>query len=244
MSDLLASETATTSPDLSDDLAAAALTMARRFAADATMWCLSPGWPHHARHVAVEFVHPVIVGKRALPALTIPPIEDLTASVRSSARSGDLLLVIAPANDAATRDLLRRAAAWGLRTIWIGTGPRPADGAADHVLWVDEADGLAPHDGRFILMYHLLWELTHVCFEQPGLLTDPDDCDGEVCITCSDEGIVAEVVEAREHDAVVRTPDADAAVVDTTLVGAVARHDLVLVHAGVAIATLDQEPAA
>ena len=26
-----------------------------------------------ARHVAVEFVHPVIVGKRALPALALPP---------------------------------------------------------------------------------------------------------------------------------------------------------------------------
>ena len=28
-----------------------------------------------ARHVAVEFVHPVIVGKRALPALALPPAE-------------------------------------------------------------------------------------------------------------------------------------------------------------------------
>ena len=54
-----------------DDLALAALALARRFAAGATMWCLAPAWPEHARHVAVEFVHPVIVGKRALPAVSV-----------------------------------------------------------------------------------------------------------------------------------------------------------------------------
>ena len=53
------------------DLARAALALARRFAAGATMWCLAPAWPEHARHVAVEFVHPVIVGKRALPAVSV-----------------------------------------------------------------------------------------------------------------------------------------------------------------------------
>nr|MDQ3293690.1 hydrogenase assembly protein HupF [Actinomycetota bacterium] len=49
-------------------LATAALSLARRFAAGGTLWCWSPGSPEHARHVAVEFVHPVIVGTRALPA--------------------------------------------------------------------------------------------------------------------------------------------------------------------------------
>ena len=23
------------------------------------------------------------------------------------------------------------------------------------------------HDGRLVLLYHVLWELTHVCFEHP-----------------------------------------------------------------------------
>ena len=45
-----------------------------------------------------------------------------------------------------------------------------------------------------MLLYHLLWELTHVCFEHPGLLTEPDECTDEVCITCSDEGRLGEVV--------------------------------------------------
>ena len=56
---------------LGTDLARCALTVARRFAAGATMWCLAPAWPEHARHLAVEFVHPVIVGTRALPAVSV-----------------------------------------------------------------------------------------------------------------------------------------------------------------------------
>ena len=62
---------------------------ARRFAAGATMWCLAPAWPEHARHVAVEFVHPVIVGKRALPAVSV--IEpDPVAALRATVRAGDV----------------------------------------------------------------------------------------------------------------------------------------------------------
>ena len=65
--------------DLADDLAACALDLARRFAAGATMWCVAPLWPEHARHVAVEFVHPVIVGKRALPAVSIDAVDPVGA---------------------------------------------------------------------------------------------------------------------------------------------------------------------
>jgi len=47
---------------LSADLAGAALSLARSFHAGATLWVVSPQWEPHAHHVAVEFVHPVIVG--------------------------------------------------------------------------------------------------------------------------------------------------------------------------------------
>lgn len=55
--------------NLSADLAAAALDLARWFHDGATLWVISPQWEPHAHHVAVEFVHPVIMGKRALPRL-------------------------------------------------------------------------------------------------------------------------------------------------------------------------------
>ena len=165
---------------------------ARRFHAGATLWCLAPRWEPHAQHVAVEFVHPVIVGKRALPAVALTG-PDLVATARISIRPGDLVLAVAEAADPDVRSIMRRAPAWGATTIWIGSGPRPDAGAADHVLWLDDPDPLVPATGRFVLLYHLLWELTHVCFEHPGLLTEAE-CTDEVCITCSDEGRLGEVV--------------------------------------------------
>ena len=81
-------------PDMDDalaaDLASTALASARRFHAGATMWCLAPRWEPHAQHVAVEFVHPVIVGKRALPAVALTG-PDLVATARISIRPGDLV---------------------------------------------------------------------------------------------------------------------------------------------------------
>ena len=226
-------------PDgLAQDLAAASLVLARRMHAGGTLWCASPAWPHHAQHLAVEFVHPVIVGTPALPAVALPSHE-LTASARANARSGDILVVIGPADDADVLDLVRRAPAWGLTTLWLGAGARPPAGAADHVLWLPE-DEMAAHDGRFILLYHLLWELVHVCLEHRGLLEQDTDCDGPVCITCSDEGRLAEVLRVSAATARVRTSDGHEDV-DLSLVGLTQPHDLLVVHAGMAITRLERK---
>ncbi len=224
-------------PDgLVDDLAAASLALARRLHAGATLWCASPAWPHHAQHLAVEFVHPVVVGKPALPAVALPT-HDLVAGARANARAGDVLVVIGECHDRLARELVRRAAAWGVTTLWVGAGERPAAGAADHVLWLDDADA-APHDGDFILLYHLLWELAHVCLEHGALLAAEPDCDGLICITCSDEGRLGEVVFAVGSTARVRTATG-LEDVDLTLVGEAGAQDLVVVHAGMAITRLD-----
>lgn len=220
---------------LASDLAAAALALARRFAAGATLWCVAPGREPHAQHIAVEFVHPVIIGKRALPAVALTG-RDLVDTVRIAVRSGDVVVAVADAADPEVGMIARRAAAWGAGVVWIGHGPRPPAGAADHVLWVDDSDPMTPANGGFVLLYHLLWELTHVCFEHPGLLTaDPADCTDEVCITCSDEGTPAEVLaDVGGGTALVRTA-AGRAEVATLLVGPVSPGDLLLVHAGTAI---------
>jgi hydrogenase maturation factor len=227
--------------DLAGGLAVTALTMARRFAAGATMWCVSPPWPAHGRHVAVEFVHPVIVGKRALPAVSVDAV-DVVGAVRLLARPGDILLAIGPAEHEETARLLRHAEAWGLARIWLGAGPLPSSGAAQHVVWLPDAEpAVVARSGDLVMLYHLLWELTHVVFEHPGLLTEPSECDDEVCITCSDQATVgevaavdpigmADVVVAGRHEAV------DVSLVDTVHAG-----DLVLVHAGVALSGLDDD---
>ncbi len=229
---------------LAVDLASTALAAARRFHAGATMWCLAPSWEPHAQHVAVEFMHPVIVGKRALPAVALTG-PDLVATARISVRPGDLIVAVAAAADPDVSSIMRRSPAWGATTIWIGSGVRPAVGAADHVLWLDDPDPLVPATGRFVLLYHLLWELTHVCFEHPGLLTEPKECTAEgslagpssggaACITCSDEGRLGEVVGPGR----VRTA-AGVEEVETVLIGQVQPGDLLLVHAGTAIGRVD-----
>ncbi|WP_006242861.1 HypC/HybG/HupF family hydrogenase formation chaperone [Mycolicibacterium tusciae] len=220
--------------DLAADLAATALSMARLFSAGATMWSVAPSWQPHAQHIAVEFVHPVIVGKRALPAvaLTGPELVDV---VRVSVRAGDIVIAVADADDPEVRSVMRRSPAWGATTIWIGSGARPPAGAADHVLWLDDPDPRAPATGAFVMLYHLLWELTHVCFEHPGLLKPAEECTDEVCITCSDEGRLGEALAASTQGAAQVRTSAGVETVSTMLVDPIASGDLVLVHAGMAI---------
>jgi len=220
---------------LAPALAAASLALARRFAAGATLWCWSPPWPHHAQHVAVEFVHPVIVGTRALPAEALSDADPVGA-LRAVMAPGDVLLAISRADDREVASAMRRAPAWGVETMWFGLGLRPPSGAADHVLWSAAGDDAGPHTGELVLLYHLLWELTNVCFEHPGLLTERvTDCNEDVCVTCSDEGRLGEVIASALPDlATVRTA-AGREQVDTTLVGPVESGDLVLIHAGMAI---------
>lgn len=228
------------SSELAEDLAVTALTLAKRFAAGATMWSIAPSWEPHAMHIAVEFVHPVIMGKRALPAvaLTGPNLVDL---VRVSVRPGDIVVAVSGAADAQVRSVMRRGPAWGTTTIWIGSGDPPEVAAADHLLWLDDPDPRVPATGGFVLFYHLLWELTHVCFEHAGLLK-PGRCDDEAaCVTCSDEGRLGEVVSAPvDGQAPVRTARGVEYVV-TALVDPVAAGELVLVHAGTAISRVRDE---
>lgn len=220
------------------DLAAAALAVARRCAAGATLWCVAPRWPAHARHVAVEFVHPVIMGKRALPAVAVEGPE-LLGQLRLSSRSGDVVVAISEASDATVASIMRRAPAWGATTVWIGTGPRPPAGSADHVLWCDGYEDDAVHGGRIVLVYHLLWELAHVCFEHPGLVAADPVCEGPVCITCADEGRLGEVVSVGVGgSARVRTADSTEEV-DVTLLAAPRSGDLILVHAGIALSLVE-----
>jgi hydrogenase maturation factor len=230
--------TATQDRALSEDLARAALTLARRFAGGATMWCVAPTWPSHGRHVAVEFVHPVIVGKRALPAVSVDGAE-AAESLRLLARAGDILLVASTADDSSALDLLGRSEAWGLTRVWIGAGPRPTGSRADHVIWTGESDAaVAARSGELVLLYHLLWELTHVVFEHPGLLKEEAGCADEVCITCSDEGRVAEVRAVLSDGRVQVMVGGRSETVDASLVDPVVPGELLLVHAGVALTAL------
>jgi len=237
----LAVATGDDTEDAADVLGLAALALARRFSAGATLWCIAPQWPEHGRHVAVEFVHPVVMGKRALPALHVEA-GDPESTLRLLARPGDVLLALGSADEPRTAACLRRAEAWGLTRMWLGFGPRPPAGYADYVIWVDgEASELAPRSGELVLRYHLLWELTHVVLEHPGLTVvglDPE-CAATGCITCSDQACVGEVRTPGDGGRAEVVVGGYLQTVDVSLVDPVAPGDLVLVHAGVAVTAIE-----
>jgi D-sedoheptulose 7-phosphate isomerase len=96
-----------------------------------------------AHHVAVEFVHPVIVGKRALPALAV---------------GADQLLLLAEPKDAVIAFGMNANAPDGCLTIGF------AAGAAD---WVFDPPSNNPFIRQELIetLYHLLWETIHVFLE-------------------------------------------------------------------------------
>ena len=121
--------------------------MAERFLDGGRLMALgrSPTARSDARHVAVEFVHPVIVGKRALPAIA------------QTAESGPADLVVSPGD-----------------IVMAFDGPADAPGCLT-IAFDEQAGAewtfLPPTADPFVrqelveTLYHVLWELVHVFFE-------------------------------------------------------------------------------
>jgi D-sedoheptulose 7-phosphate isomerase len=140
-----------------------------------------------AQHVAVEFVHPVIVGKRALPAIsltndpaTLTAIassrgfdEVFAAQLRLLAEPTDIALgMSSDGRDANVRRGLETAHEAGLLTVALVGGDGGAiagSPAVDHVITARSDDPAVVKEVH-VTVYHVLWELVHVFFEQPGLL--------------------------------------------------------------------------
>ena len=111
------------------------------------------------------------------------------------------------------------------------------------MLWLDDAGAEAPYRGDLVLVYHLLWELTHVCLEHRGLLgaepPTPARKDEEVCITCSDEGRIGEVQALDGAGRAFLRMASGGEWVDISLVTPAVTGDLLVVHAGTAIGRVD-----
>ncbi|MEV4410440.1 hypothetical protein [Catellatospora sp. NPDC049609] len=144
------------------DLVAAAAALARRFRAGGVLHAFGDDTAD-AHHIAVEFVHPVIVGKRALPAVAhdAPRAAHL---LRHAAAPQDIALAVCVRPGGAVRDALRAAAERGLLTIAL-TGPAPGASGVDHLLAMPADDPLVVRE-LHVTAYHLLWELTHVLLER------------------------------------------------------------------------------
>jgi D-sedoheptulose 7-phosphate isomerase len=171
-----------------DAVAAACHAMAVRFHRGGKLVVFGVGGSStDAQHVAVEFVHPVIVGKRALPAISLTTdVATVTGiaerdgvaaifahQIRFLADPADIALGIsADGNTVSVQAGLEAAAALGLLTIALvgGDGGRIAAGTAvDHLLLAASRDPRVVKE-MHVTIYHVLWELVHVFFEQPGVL--------------------------------------------------------------------------
>ncbi|WP_259311069.1 SIS domain-containing protein [Capillimicrobium parvum] len=123
--------------------------MAGRFAGGGRLVALagSPVASSDARHVAVEFVHPVIVGKRALPALALEP-----SAVGLNVDAADIVMGFEPSPG------LEAARERGCLVV------------APHVELGD------PFVEQEIVetLYHVLWELVHVFLDRRPDARAPD----------------------------------------------------------------------
>jgi D-sedoheptulose 7-phosphate isomerase len=115
--------------------------------------------------VAVEFVHPVIVGKRALPAIACcAEGGDLGVQAELLTRPDDIAIAFGADEDSgAAARALRVAADRGCLTIaFVPAGAEwefvPSTRHPDVAQELTET------------LYHVLWELVHVFFEHRGLL--------------------------------------------------------------------------
>lgn len=112
-------------------LAKACRAMAERFLAGGRLLAFGRGaYATDAQHVSVEFVHPVIMGKRALPALDLSPAFD--AWLDAIGTREDIVMGFGPPEgDTAVQAALARARARGAMTIAL-PGPghvRPRGGS-------------------------------------------------------------------------------------------------------------------
>ncbi len=160
------------------DISRACQEMARRFTGGGRLLVFGSGsQATDARHVAVEFVHPVLVGKRALPALAITddadgrgalcadgsPAARFAQPLRVLGRSQDIAMAISSGSGREIAGALGQARAMGMLTLALTGLDESPDGAfeVDFAFTVAERDVFVVQEVHEML-YHILWELVHV----------------------------------------------------------------------------------
>lgn len=139
-------------------LAEACAEMSRRFLAGGRLLAFGRGAAAtDAQHVSVEFVHPVIVGKRALPAIDLGP--ELASHLSVILQPEDMVMGFAfPERDPAVEAALQIARDRGALTFAL------AGETADYPFALPDRDPFVCQE-VFEVLYHVLWETVHVYFE-------------------------------------------------------------------------------
>lgn len=171
-------------------VAACGLAMARAFHRGGRLLVFGAGAAAtDALHEAVEFVHPVIAGWRALPALALPydvatfsgvtrrsgEAAAFAHGLRALARPGDIAMGISADGDCPhVLEALAAARELGLLTVAVvgGSGGEVARRqAADHVFVVPGEDPTVVQEVQETL-YHVFFEVVHTFFQHPSLVRE------------------------------------------------------------------------
>lgn len=141
-------------------LAVACKEMARRFQAGGRLLAFGQGAAAtDAQHVAVEFIHPIIVGKQALPALDLGA--DFASRLPILVQPQDMVMGFAfepSLPDGPVQRALQSARERGALTFAL------AGETADYAFAPPDPDPFVCQE-IFEVLYHLLWETVHVYLE-------------------------------------------------------------------------------
>jgi len=139
-------------------LAEASRAMSERFLRGGRLLAFGRGpYATDAQHVSVEFVHPVIVGKRALPALDLSIL--FRPWLESIATADDIVMGFGPPEgDSEVCAALDSARARQAMTFAL------PGAAGSYALGSHISDPFA-HQELIEILYHTLWETVHVFFE-------------------------------------------------------------------------------
>jgi D-sedoheptulose 7-phosphate isomerase len=143
-------------------LAEACREMSERFLRGGRLLAFGRGpYATDAQHVSVEFVHPVIVGKRALPALDLSPA--FVPWLKTLVQANDTVMGFGPPE--------------GDHEVWAALGAARLRGAMTFALpGTGGSYFCSPatsdpfvHQESIEILYHTLWETVHVFFEHREL---------------------------------------------------------------------------
>jgi D-sedoheptulose 7-phosphate isomerase len=149
----------------SNRLAEACREMSERFLRGGRLLAFGRGpYATDAQHVSVEFVHPVIVGKRALPALDLSLV--FRPWLEAILTADDMVMGFGPPEgDPEVSATLNWARARGAMTFAL-PGAEGSYAVGPHT-----ADPFI-HQELIEILYHTLWETVHVFFEHRELGQD------------------------------------------------------------------------
>ncbi|MGQ0542681.1 MAG: D-sedoheptulose-7-phosphate isomerase [Blastocatellia bacterium] len=177
-----------------DGILAASLTLARAFTKGRKLLvCGNGGSATDAQHVAVEFMHPITVGRKALPAICLNNDMAMVTAVANDVsfadvfvrqiialgKEGDVLIAISTSGN--SENLLhafQTAQRMNLFTIGFAgdEGGKMEEmkkqGLIDHCFTVPTSSIHRIQESH-VTLYHIMWDLVHEFLQNTALLSEP-----------------------------------------------------------------------